>query len=536
MGPEGEKITSNGIFYTPDEVASYLATEAFKHLPQKKMRVLDPSCGDGALLRAAANACNNTQSKATRFVGCDLFQPLSWPHDQRFTLHQCDFFDLPTTSRFDVIITNPPYIQYGKLKADKRERYYNTLAKPQKLPKNIDLWTYFLLKSLDHLKTDGAVAAVVPWSLIEAKYSHGFRQFLIDKFRSIRVLVLRDRHFDSTEKRVLLLWLKGFGQPTRKIEIAFSDTVTDQHKFTNITKDEWTSSNLLPTHGLDIENKLQAIKGIGFRPLSDYADVSIGVVTGANRFFIVPAQKAVQLGFSKISTTPILTHVDELSGLAFKSSPERVLLRFSRMTEKRRKYLRRGIRTKIHKASHCQRRIAHKNQWYNVSEGPVPDAFFTYRVSQIPFMVLNPRRHQCTNTLHKVCFKPKVNKNAQKWIQLSLLSDAGQLSLEAGARHYGNGILKVEPHLLKDAMVLACNEPIPTHIYKMVSDAMADGRKEDASAIATEAIRNVTCGSETLWANISMCIQSMRCRRNGTENQDVLWQTDTSCDRYAVAL
>jgi len=519
MSPEEQHIIKNGIFYTPEDMANILAAEAFKGFSGRITKVLDPSCGNGALLRASSIVADSVYPSITNtaidFIGCDLFKPCSWPDDNRIKLYRGDFFDLPTTDLFDIIVMNPPYVQYGRLEEKKREKYYRSLAQKDGLWKNVDLWTYFLLKSLRHLNMGGTIAAVVPWSLIEAQYAHDVRKLLANNFLSIRVLVLRDRHFDSTEKRVLLMWLKGYGNPSKKIQMAFSGTIGDSHEYSDVSTKEWNSSNILSSHGLKSKELLLDIQNMGFATLNEYADVSIGVVTGDNKYFIVPTEKSISLGFSEASTVPILTHVQELNELVYSSSPENVLIQFPRTTERRNKYIQKGIRKKVHKRSHCQRRTDAGNQWYNVDTGATPDAFFTYRVSKIPFMVLNPKKYQCTNTLHKVFFKSGVQSAMKQWIQLSLLSDAGQLSLEVGARHYGNSVLKVEPGILKNAMVFASDKPVPSCIYSAVCKAFNVGNKEEASRLATEAIKSICSGKEFIWADITEDLKNVRLRRNG---------------------
>jgi hypothetical protein len=416
---------------------------------------------------------------------------------------------------------NPPYVQYGSIDGEERERLHREYAEKTKLSRMLDLWAYFLLKSLRHLKPEGRVAAVVPWSLLEAQYSSALRHVLAESFRSIRVLVLRDRHFDSTAKRVLLLWLKGFGHRAEQVELAFSGTVEEKHTFHSATSEEWEAPGILGCHGLRTTPVLKDLEDAGFRPLREFADVKIGVVTGANSFFIMPVDEAAAMGFSRASRTPIVTHVKELQGLKYDHIPKKVLLRFKRLTAKRKAHVEWGAAREIDELTHCSRRTAAGKPWYDVDPGPVPDAFFTDRVSRIPFLVLNPRRYQCTNSLHKVHFRSRMSASARKWVQLSLLSDAGQLSLETGARHYGSGALKVEPSLLKEVLVYAPSEAVPSEAYARVSRAIADGDKERASEEATKMLRKASGLKSVFWRELAETLRQVRHRRNGVGGDNV---------------
>ena len=119
-------------------------------------------------------------------------------------------------------------------------------------------------------------------------------------------------------------------------------------------------------------------------------------------------------------------------------------------------YLNSGRKKGVHLTSHSLRRV----RWYKVDMGEVPDAFFHYRVSSIPFLSLNTGRLQCTNSVHRVYFR-NGDVNIRRWSQISLLSKIGQLSIEASAKVYGNGILKIEPASLKQSLICTPASPVP---------------------------------------------------------------------------
>jgi len=519
MASDRQRIRKNGIYYTPDKLAQALAVELFRGHTGPPPSILDPACGEGVLLWAAKNVCDSLLprkvARAATLLGCDLYKPSRWPEDMRLRFQKCDFFALPYSTQFDAVIMNPPYVQFGGMDAKEREDHYIEFGRAVGLSRMADMWTYFMLKAMGHLRTGGSLAAVVPWSLLEAQYAHSLREHLARHFHVVRVLVLRDRHFDSTEKRVLLLWLKGFGRPAERIEVAFSGTIEEKHVFRRITAGEWGSPGVLACHGLETAQILEDLREAGFRRLGDVAEVAIGVVTGANAFFIVPVSEAGAMGFSTASRTPIITTVRELRGLELNAVPDGVLLQFKPLTARKRAYLRLGKRSHLDERSHCSRRSGVGKRWYDVDPGPVPDAFFTYRVSKLPFLALNPQGCQCTNSIHKVRFRRGVSANARKWIQLSLLSDAGQLSLEIGVRHYGSGALKIEPYILKEALVHASSEAIPTDIYDRISEAVAGGRKEEASEAATLALKQVSGLKLAFWKELASTLREVRRRRNG---------------------
>jgi len=473
----------NGIFYTPRPMAEMLVNKAIK---RSGLSILDPACGEGVLLKAAVEESRRfSGARRPRLVGCDRFKQRKL--DQRIEFVHSDFFKFKDDKKFDLILTNPPYVQSGRIPSGARGKYYRELAKPLGFSSNLDLWVYFLIKSSLHLRMGGAIAAVLPWSFLEAEYAQKVRNWIAENFAKISVLVLQCAHFEDTVKRVLLVWLEDYGSQAQYVQIGCSDKFDSNSHFRKLSIEMWNSENVMPRLSVGVDHTIRRLRQVGFKPMEEYANVSIGIVTGANNYFIHSRKKACQLGFSKSSVLPVLTSVDDLRDMAECNSPNKVMVQFQRMTKRKKKYICQGTNLGLDQRTHCQRREKQSGKWYNIDPGEVPDAFFTYRVSTLPYFILNPNGYQCTNSLHKIFFNG-VSKIEKKWIQLSILSVFGQLSLELGARHYGNGILKVEPKTLKRALVYASRTRIPKKSYEDILRDVASDRKEKACSKATRLV------------------------------------------------
>ena len=500
--PDLCKTVKNGIFYTPDHVALELVSVAKQFLDvSATLSVLDPACGDGALLQASMDELGDLH----RFLGCDLFPPDSQRWVKGMNFHQGDFFEFQSGSKYDLVITNPPYIQFGRLDSQQRKELQSRFSKELHLSGTVDLWVYFLLKAASHLRHGGVIAAVIPWSFLEADFSHLVREWFSEHFEDIRVLVLRDRHFSTTEKRVLLLWVAGYGRSAQNIEIGFSERVDDQHRFQAITRDEWVGPRLITGVDIDSDRVLKQCRENGWLELGTVAKIGIGVVTGSNAFFIRPS------GTHGVrDKTPILTKVDDLQCLEVFTYPDNELLFLDSRRNPDSAYIQQGITDGIPKRSHCQRR---GELWYKVNADTAPDAFFTYRVARTPYLSLNPEGFYCTNSLHKVSFNQGVTENMRKWIALSILSDISQLSLEMNGRHYGNGVLKIEPSALKAALVKLPSRRISESRFNKVSELICAGRKDEAAAEATAYCKEVCDFPEHIWDQARTALQKIRARR-----------------------
>lgn len=124
-----------GGYYTPQPIAEELCRWA---LADGAMSVLEPSCGDGAFLRALGSVGrrNGIAAKPIEIDGVELLPEeaaqargsadvaadLPW----RFNIECNDFFswidDLPPDRQWDAVIGNPPYIRYQYFDSDQRDR------------------------------------------------------------------------------------------------------------------------------------------------------------------------------------------------------------------------------------------------------------------------------------------------------------------------------------------------------------------------------------------------------------------------------
>ncbi len=474
------RIKNNGIFYTPANIADLLAERAIN---KRGISIFDPACGKGSLLKAAIKRCAKLPiGQKPYLAGCDRF--IQRDLEKNINFIRSDFFTFKTNKKFDLILTNPPYVQAGRIAETVRTRYCKRYARPLGLSANLDLWVYFLIKCATHLKKGGAIAAILPWSFLETDYAQGIRKWISENFGSIQVLVLKGAHFKNTVKRVLLVWLQEYGANTRGIRLGYADECDSERYFQDVPIQMWNSENIMAGLNPGATNLMSRLQEAGFKSFEEYADVSIGIVTGANEFFVRSKADAATRGFSEKSVLRILTSVKDLHQVIDSGLSDKVLLQFNRMTEKKDKYVRKGQRLGLHKRVHCLRRKEQTGLWYTVNPGPVPDAFFTYRVSIVPYLVQNPDSFQCTNALHKVLFN-RACKTEQRWIQLSLLSLFSQFSLEVSGRHYGNGIIKIEPKALKKSLVYASKKRIPDKVYNNILQPLRKRDKDEACLRAT---------------------------------------------------
>lgn len=100
-----------GAFYTPNDIALYLAKKVFK--PNAK--VLEPSFGEGSFIQAL-----KTIDSTSVILGCEI-DSAACRHAVTSGLLENEevfpdsFFNLREDARFDLVIGNPPYVRLRTL-------------------------------------------------------------------------------------------------------------------------------------------------------------------------------------------------------------------------------------------------------------------------------------------------------------------------------------------------------------------------------------------------------------------------------------
>ncbi|WP_420320103.1 N-6 DNA methylase [Flagellimonas sp.] len=483
-----EHIKKNGIYYTPEVLAKYLATPLINDTNEL---VFDPAYGEGALLLAAESIHEVISSNGSKLqlFGCDI-HPVNGllTHLPQANLKEIDFFDFSTANKYDTILTNPPYIRHQEQNKICIKKYKERIVELGQLSNSSDLWAYFLVKAQLHLNQSGSIGAVLPWAFLQADYAQDLRTKLLNKFERIEVLALNNPYFDNAQERVVLLWLKNYGCKTKSINLAFAKDIESKFEYEEITAEDWTSEKIVTSEKGQLKEILKKLKqDYGFREFSCYADARIGVVTGANDYFIKRLDEALKLGFPMNNLQPIITTTKELTNFLRDGieNLKRLIYVDDENLELFQDYIDKGEESEFNLRSHSKKR----KPWYRINASKIPDAFFPYRIASIPFLVFNHCNIQSTNSVHRIYFK-KLTKTEMRWIHVSMLSIYGQLALEVNSKTYGRGMLKIEPGALSKSLVLCKKNRKVNKVYRDIFSLLQIGEKSKCVEIATNFVNS----------------------------------------------
>lgn len=215
-----KQIKNSGATFTPNMLADYLATLIYENVTgEDSLSILDPSCGEGALLCAAQRVFGE---RLTDYVGFDTdveylkkanIQLQS--HNILATLHNDDFlssvslpddiFESNVNNSVDIVIANPPYVRTQNLGAEKSQ----LIAKKFNLSGRVDLYYPFIIGITQALKSDGILGVITSNKYLSNKSGADIREFLRRNYDILSVIDLGDtKLFDAAVLPAILIGKK----------------------------------------------------------------------------------------------------------------------------------------------------------------------------------------------------------------------------------------------------------------------------------------------------------------------------------------
>lgn len=472
--PTAQKL--RGGYYTPPRIAQFLARWA---VVGPGASVFEPSCGDGAILEAAACAlldAGATPECAARLVRGVEFDPkeaakaeerlariVGAPCDN--CVHTGDFFEycrqaLKSDTRFDAVVGNPPFIRYQSFPEQYRQIAFYLMQRAGMHPNRLtNIWVPFLVAATQLLSDHGRLAMIIPAELLQVNYAAELRYFLSTHFQRITLITFKRLVFEGIQQEVVLLLAERNGgehQGISTVELTDGDDLRGYDhiapatfKAVDHSTEKWTMY-FLDQKELDVLRRVRqhdALSAVG-----EVMDVDVGIVTGANDFFTL-CERDVGRHALQPFTQSMVGRSGLLAGAVFDTRDWEVaaaggaasyLLRvpdvpFERLEPMLKRFVRSGEEQGIHKGYKCRIR----KRWYVVPSVWTPHAFMLRQVHQYPKVIVNDASATCTDTIHRVRARGGVP------IALSAAAFTNSLTFafsEIIGRSYGGGVLELEPN------------------------------------------------------------------------------------------
>jgi adenine-specific DNA methylase len=468
-----------GGYYTSPALARWLCAWAIRDANDL---VLEPSCGDGAFLDAAAERVGELgkagPARADHLFGVEILADAADKARERLQGHlgfraadvieTSDFFawwKRPERPLFDCVIGNPPFIRYQSFPEPHRSRAMAIMNELGLSPNRLtNIWVPFVVAAAAALRPGGRMALVLPAELLQVSYAAQLRSFLTDRFGRIDLIACNELFFDNAEQEVVLLLADEAREaPSEsnpcKVTLTESDSVAGIVNRTPAVvlkgaspktichdSEKWLKY-FLSAAEIEFMRDLRASSAA--TPMNTYASINVGVVTGKNQFFVL-RQSEIESRELHRHTIPLVSRSAHLAGARIgkndwkrlAADDQRVhLLHLAPINGSKPKsalesYIRLGENEKIHKGYKCSIR----EPWYAVPSVWIPDAFVFRQIYDFPRVVLNTADATSTDTIHRM--RCKTNPRSVIANTYTYLTAA---SAEIEGRSYGGGVLELEP-------------------------------------------------------------------------------------------
>jgi hypothetical protein len=460
-----------GQFATPPELALSLARYAHSIQEGKPVRFLDPAIGTGSFYSALLQAFPPERIEAAS--GIELDPPFSetaaalWGNTG-LRIVRGDFTEQrPPTQRFNLVLTNPPYVRHHHLTASQKERLRQRLA--QSLAFDVSglagLYCYFLLLCHDWMEDGGLAIWLIPSEFMDVNYGAALRRYLTERVTLLHIhrFCPTDVQFtDALVSSAVVVFRKLPPQPDHAARFSFGGPIEHPQKDSMVPLDtlrrsrKWTQ---FPGGAL-------AANGNGEPTLGDIFSIKRGLATGANSFFLLNEADAQQLDLPRQFLKPILPGPRYLTREVIEALPngdpdvsprlylldcnepeERVRTAWPRLYE----YLQQGRAQNIQGTYLTSRRTP----WYSQEQRPPAPFLCTYmgraNNGKHPFRFLWNRSQATAHNVHLMLYPQGRLRDAllaQPEIQARVFEALKRIDpadLISEGRVYGGGLHKVEP-------------------------------------------------------------------------------------------
>lgn len=458
-----------GAYYTPVDLSKFVlrwvTADGAKSL-------LEPSCGNGVFL----DAINSLESHELKHVSAfEIDESEAYKAEQKVksisgldsNVFNQDFIgwaikNLMFGRRFDGIVGNPPYIKYQSLSSSDQSAFKEIFRFFHlKFTKHTNAWVPFVIASVALLNPGGRLGMVLPSEIMNVSYAAPLREFLLNQSKKILIIDSNELWFDDALQGTVILLFEKANQHNEKTQ-GIDILQVDGREFLKLEpEDIWCKSDFqyndqvkkkwiwasLSAYEYELING--ALNSQNLFLFNDIAEVSVGILTGANAFFVVTDDDVKQHSLESWAH-PVYGQSKYVNGVVYDADRHNEnranglatnLIWFQEdieVSDPAYQYIKLGEDSGFHNSYKCRIR----NPWYTI-----PSVFSTpismpKRSHHMTQLVLNRKQAFVTNASYRVSVKEHIDP---KSLVFSFTNSLTMLHSELEGRSYGGGVLELVP-------------------------------------------------------------------------------------------
>lgn len=502
-----------GGYYTPSDLAEFLARWV---AVSKPTTVLEPSCGDGVFFDAIAKSGIPKNIAVTGFELDEVEAKKAHKRSRELglrgaTVQASDFLEWATKQlgdggkRFDAVVGNPPFVRYQYLPEPfqiQSELVFRLLG--QKFTKHTNAWVPFIMAGMALLRPGGRLAMVVPAEIVHVTHAQSLRSYLGRECSRIVIVDPEELWFQDTLQGAVLLLAEKRRSSRDKAQGVAMYPVRDRNFLRLDPEAVFKAPQSI--NGKTVEGKwTRALLDSETRGLLDevcehqhvhlfdsVAQVDVGIVTGANKFFLVSnevveqhkLQKWVHPMFGRSEHCPGIIYDDDQHRENVQKGKPTNFVWFKDSSAARdagaSKYIKLGEAERLHTRYKCRVR----SPWYTVPSVYATEIGMLKRCHDTPRLILNKIGAYTTDTAYRI----RSSIGAEKLVGC-FINPLTALSAELEGRHYGGGVLELIPSEIERLMMV-----VPTKLNVDLEELDKSIRTMSAEAVLSQQGKRVLGG------------------------------------------
>jgi adenine-specific DNA-methyltransferase len=477
-----------GQFATPPELASSLARYAHALMGAMPVRFLDPAIGTGSFFSAALQVFDH-MTAATGIELDPLFAATAaslW-QGQGLQVIKGDFTkERAPRERFNLVLTNPPYVRHHHLSGEDKGRLKAQLARGLRMDISglAGLYCYFLLQCHEWMEEEALAIWLIPSEFMDVNYGVTLRRYLTERVSLLHIhrFCPNDVQFtDALVSSAVVVFRKAPPPAGHTVRFSFAGPIERPQKEARVSLDtlrrsrKWTQFPATST----VRDTNEAVLG-------DIFAIKRGIATGSNGFFILTQEAVKEHHIPRKFVKPILPGprhlpgdiIDRLPTGAPDVSPRLYLIDCSEPEERLQtdwprfyEYLQMGKGQKIHEAYLTSRR----DPWYSQEQRPPAPFLCTYmgrsHNGKPPFRFLWNRSQATAHNVFLMLYptgplRSALNAHPELHAHVfEALQRINPAQLITEGRVYGGGLHKVEPKELAQISAHEVLESVQMHVH-----------------------------------------------------------------------
>jgi adenine-specific DNA-methyltransferase len=190
---------NDGIYFTPPETVAK-NIKLLEPFIKNMKTVLEPACGSCEYILQLKDAYSNMNITGIE-LNETIYESIKVLNKENITLINDNYLSCEITTKYDLIIGNPPYFVMKKDVVD--NSYYNYFdGRP-------NIFILFIIKSLKLLNDGGILSFVLPKNFSNCLYYDKTRKHIIQNYTILNIIECTDDKYIDTKQDTIILVLQN---------------------------------------------------------------------------------------------------------------------------------------------------------------------------------------------------------------------------------------------------------------------------------------------------------------------------------------